>query len=490
VAFTATVTGGSGAGTPTGTVTFRDGGSAITCSNPSNQTLNGSSVATCQTSALAAGSHTITADYSGDANFATSNGSLTGNPQVVNNRPLVSFSASTYAVNESDGVVQVIVNRSGDTTVAFNVDYATDDTGAATDCSKLNAGMASSRCDYTTMLGTLKFAVGETTKTIDIPINQDSYTEGPESFAINLTNATASAGLPVPSSATITISDSPPPAGTANAIDDTTAFVRQQYHDFLNREPDAAGLAFWKNNIDSCNQPGGAAGFGSVAECIEVKRITTSAAFFLSIEFTQTGTFVRSFYVAALNRPLPPSANPTENMPGLTEWLRDTQAVQRGVVVGQGGWQATLDANRLAFMQDFVMRAEFVGLYPTTDTPTQYTNRLYSHALSRSPSATELNNALSLFGGATQASDPTARGQALLQVTQAADFVSREFPRTFVQMEYFGYLRRNPNDPPDNNFGGYNFWLNKLIAFNGDYLQAEMVKAFLSSLEYRKRFGQ
>jgi hypothetical protein len=61
--------------------------------------------------------------------------------------------------------------------------------------------------------------------------------------------------------------------------------------------------------------------------------------------------------------------------------------------------------------------------------------------------------------------------------------------RCFVQMEYFGYLRRNPNAAPDNNFNGYNFWLNKLNQFNGDFLQAEMVKAFLSSLEYRARFG-
>jgi len=57
-------------------------------------------------------------------------------------------------------------------------------------------------------------------------------------------------------------------------------------------------------------------------------------------------------------------------------------------------------------------------------------------------------------------------------------------------MEYIGYLRRSPNDPPDGNFDGYNFWLTKLNQFNGDFLQAEMVKAFLSSIEYRQRFGQ
>jgi len=74
-------------------------------------------------------------------------------------------------------------------------------------------------------------------------------------------------------------------------------------------------------------------------------------------------------------------------------------------------------------------------------------------------------------------------------VAQAPDFVSREIPRAFVQMEYFGYLRRNPNDAPDSDFTGYNFWLNKLNAFNGDFFAAEMVKAFISSAEYRRRFG-
>jgi hypothetical protein len=50
-------------------------------------------------------------------------------------------------------------------------------------------------------------------------------------------------------------------------------------------------------------------------------------------------------------------------------------------------------------------------------------------------------------------------------------------------------LRRNPNDAPDGNFAGYDFWLNKLNQANGNFIQAEMVKAFLTSGEYRKRFG-
>jgi hypothetical protein len=305
-----------------------------------------------------------------------------------------------------------------------------------------------------------------------IPISQDSYTEGPEVFTVNLSNLTGTGAIfATPSSATVTISDSTAPAPNAN--DDTDAFVRQHYRDFLNREADPSGLAFWTSGIDNCTPK---------PQCTEVARINTSGAFFLSIEFQTTGNLVRSCYVAALDRPL------TNNMPGFAEFERDTQAMQRGLVVGQGNWPQTLNNNRDAFLRDFVTRAEFVGLYPTTDTPTQYVDKLFTHA-AITPTATERSNAIAEFGGASTASDGAARGRALLDVTQNSTFQAREINRSFVQMEYFGYLRRNPNDAPDGNFTGYDFWVNKLNAFGGNFITSEMVKAFISSSEYRRRFG-
>jgi len=71
-----------------------------------------------------------------------------------------------------------------------------------------------------------------------------------------------------------------------------------------------------------------------------------------------------------------------------------------------------------------------------------------------------------------------------------ATFRQQERNGAFVLMEYFGYLRRDPNAAPDSDLGGYNFWLNKLNQFGGNYLDAEMVRAFIISLEYRQRFGQ
>jgi hypothetical protein len=80
------------------------------------------------------------------------------------------------------------------------------------------------------------------------------------------------------------------------------------------------------------------------------------------------------------------------------------------------------------------------------------------------------------------------RAQVLRLVADDTDLRNAEFNKAFVLMQYFGYLRRNPNDSPDADFTGFNFWLDKLNQANGNYLAAEMVKAFLVSGEYRARF--
>ena len=168
--------------------------------------------------------------------------------------------------------------RVGDTSFAGTVNYATSDTSGANNCESVTH-VASSRCDYITTLGTLRFAADETSKSIAIPIINDVFAEGSEDFAITLSNPSGGS-LGSPSSATLTITDDDTVNGTANPIDVASFFVRQHYLDFLNREPDSAGLAFWTNQITECN---------SDAACIEIRRINVSAAFFLSIEFQETG---------------------------------------------------------------------------------------------------------------------------------------------------------------------------------------------------------
>jgi hypothetical protein len=79
-----------------------------------------------------------------------------------------------------------------------------------------------------------------------------------------------------------------------------------------------------------------------------------------------------------------------------------------------------------------------VALYPTTDTPALYVDKLYQHA-NVTGTQQERLDAIADFGGAATAEDTAARARALLRVAQSGDFQAREMNRAFVQMQYFGY---------------------------------------------------
>ena len=120
--------------------------------------------------------------------------------------------------------------------------------------------------------------------------------------------------------------------------------------------------------------------------------------------------------------------------------------------------------------------------------PAQFVDTLYTTA-GVTPLATERTAAINEFGSATTTADTAARVRVLRRVAENSSLAQQEFNKAFVLMQYFGYLRRNPNEAPDTDFTGYNFWLNKLNQFNGNFINAEMVKSFLDSGEYRQRFG-
>lgn len=386
--------------------------------------------------------------------------------------PGIEFSAAAYTVNE-DGVDAVItINRVGDLSQPATVDYATSDQAGTTPCN-VAGGLASQRCDYEMTVRTLRFAAGESTRTILIPIIDDTYVEGPESFTLSLSNPTGAA-LGSLSAATATIVDNDRVAGAQNPLDDTAFFVRQHYVDFLNREPDPAGFSFWVSNIDSC---------GADATCRADKRVDTSAAFFLSIEFQQTGYLVYRTYQAAYGN-LPNAPVPIK----WSEFLPDTQAIGEDLVVNEAGWNEMLDQNQQAFMTKFVQRARFATAFPVTMTPGEFVDKLFANS-GAAPAGDERMAAINEFGAGTNTTDVSARARALRRVAENAVLARKEFDQAFVVMQYFGYLRRDPNSAPDTDFSGYNFWRNKLDSFNGNYLDAEMVKSFLMSSEYRQRFG-
>jgi hypothetical protein len=255
-------------------------------------------------------------------------------------------------------------------------------------------------------------------------------------------------------------------------------FVRQHYSDFLGREADAAGLAFWTGEINGC---------GANAACVEVKRVNVSAAFFLSIEFQNTGYLVERMYKVAYG-------DATENSTGLVvpiirrdEFMQDTPLIGAGIIVGQGNWQAQLDANKDAYAQTFVQRSRFTNIYNSLS-PAEFVDKLNTNAGGVLTDSERTNLVNELTANNTVA----GRASVLRKVAENGELDKREKSRAFVLMEYFGYLRRNPNDAPEAslNFAGWKFWFDKLNAFNGNYVSAEMVKAFITSDEYRKRFGQ
>ncbi|MBV8860210.1 MAG: beta-propeller fold lactonase family protein [Acidobacteria bacterium] len=353
------------------------------------------------------------------------------------------FALTDVRVDEGAGSCEVEVVRTGDVSREAAVDYTTSDVSA------------DSRSDYTLARGTLRFAAGETSKRITLLITDDSVAEGDEQINLSLNNPSAGCALGEAAAATVTVVDNDDATSTANPADDSSFFIREHYHDFLNREPDAPGLQFWTGEIEKC---------GPDVQCREVKRVNVSAAFFQSIEFQQTGYFVERLYRTTYGR-----------RPALVEFMPDTQEAGRGLVVGAEGWTEKLEANKRDFVAQWVARPAFKAAFdPLTNE--QFVAKLYANAgVEQGTEGAELVRAL------TEGKE--TRAGAVRRVAENAEFARREYNAAFVLMQYFGYLRRDPDQQ------GFDFWLAKLDRFNGDAVAAEMVKAFISSTEYNQRFG-
>jgi len=365
-----------------------------------------------------------------------------------------------FTTTESSGEVEITVARLGDASGEADVDYST------------RGVTASERSDFTIAAGRLHFASFETAKSFPVLITEDSLVEGQEFAQIILDDPVT--GATVDLTQLIIEDDADEPA--INASDVPALFVRQHYHDFLGRDADAPGLAFWVGEFNRCQN---IADPQQSARCNDEVRVNVSAAFFLSIEFQQTGFLVYRMYRAAF----PESVLRPRGLPRFAEFMRDSRQISRGVIVGGSGWQARLEQNTRALFDDFVQRPEFLTRYPEALTPEQYADSLFQTA-GLVPTPEERQAVVDEF-----LNPAGARARAFRRVAENAEFTRREFRPAFVLMQYFGYLRRNPNDVPDTDFSGFDFWLSKLEQFDGDFRRAEMVKAFLNSAEYRQRFG-
>ena len=361
--------------------------------------------------------------------------------------PTVQFSSANYSVSEGAGFLNVNVTR-GDVNGEVTVNYATSDAAGLTNCQIAN-GVASERCDYATTVGTLRFAAGESSKSITIPIISDALVEGSENFTVTLSAPTGTT-LGSPQVATIMITDDDSTPAALNPIDNIPFFVTQQYIDFLGRLPDSIGFQNWVETLNGC--PNGGFGEFDNPTC---DRVHVSAGFFLSQEFQGRGYFAYRFYEVALDR-----------RPTYAEFVPDMALV--------GGPQSPQSEvlSKAAYTDAWVQRPEFKSRYDGLS------NSAYVNALEVNAEVTVSNKQAlidALNGGQMN------RSQVLRNIVESQAVSDRFFNHAFVAMQYFGYLRRDPDAI------GFQNWVNTLNADPSNF--RHMIFGFLFSTEYRQRFG-
>jgi hypothetical protein len=381
---------------------------------------------------------TVLLVLSGQTNSTLGNTQGTGT--IINDdspaAPTVQFSAATYSIQEALTTATITVTRTGDTSGTATVDYATSD------------GTATQKGDYSPALGTLTFNPGEASKTFEVLISEDNYVEGDETILLTLSTA-GGATLGSQSTATLTLIDDQPETDT-NPNDDAQSFVHQHYHDLLNREPDAGGLAYWTNEITKC---------GVDQLCINARRRDVSAAFYIEQEFQQTGSFVYRIRKASLGV-----------KPNYIEFMADRSQISTG---------ANMEPSKVAFVDRWVTTPLFKSAFPDTMTPDEFTTKLFNSAgLSQYDAERQLATA-------ALAANQKTRAQTVRDVADMQPFVTSEYNPAFVLMQYFGYLHRDPEA------GGFLFWLdvlnNKLPNDTTGY--RAMVCGFITSAEYQDRFS-
>ncbi|HEV2913525.1 MAG TPA: Calx-beta domain-containing protein [Pyrinomonadaceae bacterium] len=363
---------------------------------------------------------------------------------VNDDTPTLQFSSPSYAVQEGAGSLAVVVTRTGDANDSVNVNYATADTAALQNCNVVN-NKASSRCDYVSVVGTLRFAPTQISKTIFLPVIDDTYVEGAESFSISLSNPTGGAVLGATASATVEITDNGnDSATTPNPIDHTGFFVRQHYIDFLGREPDPPGFTAWINQINNC-----------VPTSPSCDRISVSQGIYLSPEFRERGYFIYKFYALALGK-----------KPSYSQFVVDRARVS--------GFQtdAELEQSKLDFIADFMNRSEFHSIYDSKVSARSYVETLL---LKGNLSYANKENLIQRV-----AANTTSRAAALREIAESVEANARYINEATIVMHYFGYLRRDPD-------AFYQDWIN-ILASTGD--SRNVTNGFVNSAEYRMRFGK
>jgi hypothetical protein len=291
----------------------------------------------------------------------------------------------------------------------------------------------------------------------------------------------------------------PGTSSALNPIDDPEFFVTQHYVDFLNREPDAPGWVHWTNEITMCGDPANRVPGETEAQCVDRKRTNTSGAFYLSNEFQNSANFLIRVNWGSLGKDRAIGrkciVGQHSGFDGLcrplySDYLADMTKLTQGIVVNNALNPNVINTNKRNFVNEFVTRADFLAAYPNTMTAAEYVDKLSQTtgiALTAPERSELINKAGSEGRGAVlyDIVDGTITihgGQLVFNTRFGKAYYDQEFNPAFVFVQYLGYLRRNPDQ------AGYDHWLGKLN-FYGNFVDAEMVRAFIVSPEYRTRFG-
>jgi hypothetical protein len=385
----------------------------------------------------------------------------------ANDSGSIQFSAAAYSVNEGDGRAAVTITRTGDAPGTASINYQTTDADTFTvGCADAAGaqGYAYGRCDFAAAVGTLVFAPGETSKLVTVPVIDDAHVEGSETFQLRLSNATGGA-LGSLSTTTVTITDNDAAGAQNPVLSSFPFFVRQQYLDFLSREPDTSGFDAWLGLLNNC--PNAFNGPNTPSGCDRI--FVSGEGFFRSIEFQLKGFYVFRFYKVGFDR-----------LPDYLEVVSDMS-----FVAGQTAEEVYARKAQLATL--FTERQEFKTLYGGM-TNAQYVNALlarYQVAQVTTPDPTQPDGSAKVTLTAAELTNrlnanTLTRSQVLRAVADSDAVGTAEFNNAFVGMQYYGYLRRKPDA------AGFNAWLNVLQS--GDV--RTMINGFLNSTEYKLRFGQ
>ena len=417
------------------------------------------------------GSYLINSHTSKNAAISLNNApTVTFSPRLVipDADAVIAFSFSTTGATETQARAAISVRRTGNTQSSVSVDVRTVDNPAAVRCDDTTTapGVAFARCDYATTVTTVDFAPGETEKSFAVPIIDDAFVEPDETVQLVLSNPSGGARLGSQSTTTLTITSLDQP-GASNPILITNFFVRQQYLDFFGREPDPAGFAAWESTLNNCPDPFNTSPTSASANC---DRVSVSTKFFRSKEFELKGRFVFNFYKVAFGR-LPRYAEIIPDMASLT-------------AVDDAGFFA----KKGQFTNSFVQRQEFKDAYDALSNQ-QFVDALMSrYGLQQITTPDPLNPDGSTKVTLTRADmaarlglGTLTRAQAVRALADSDEVSAAEANSAFVAMQYFGYLRRDPEE------GGYNDWLRTINANPADI--RSMVNGFMNSVEYRLRFG-